>query len=238
MVPKSNTDKNHFLRRAKFLINTLLGQDLYYRDQIKCEKRQYGSNYGGWVVCPAGIGKESIVYSFGVGEDISFDLALIQNFGVNVYAFDPTPKSVEWVKQQNLPEKFKLFEFGIADYDGIARFSPPENPTHISHTILDRPKTRHKAIYLPVHRLNTILNRLRHDKINILKMDVEGAEYTVIPDIIKSGIEIQQLLVEFHHRLPTVSVSNTKEMVKLLNNNGWRIFNVSSNGKNYSFIRS
>jgi len=34
----------------------------------------------------------AVVYSLGIGEDISFDLALIEKYGARVHAFDPTPK--------------------------------------------------------------------------------------------------------------------------------------------------
>jgi len=42
--------------------------------QIDCQKEYYGTEYGGYWVSPDTITKDSIVYSFGVGEDISFDL--------------------------------------------------------------------------------------------------------------------------------------------------------------------
>ncbi len=189
------------------------------------------------MICPAKITKDSIVYSFGVGEDISFDLSLINQYRVKVYAFDPTPRSIQWVKSQTLPPEFLLFEFGIADYDGRAEFSPPENPEHISHTILERPSTAHNAIEVKVHRLETILDMLGHDKIDVLKMDVEGAEYAVLDDLVKSDIEVHQLLVEFHHMFPNVSVSQTRNAVKLLNDNGYYIFSISPSGYEYSFIR-
>ena len=33
-------------------------------------------------------------------------------------------------------------------------------------------------------------------------MDIEGAEYDVIDDILNSNIRIHQILVELHHRFP------------------------------------
>jgi len=37
-------------------------------------------------------------------------------------------------------------------------------------------------------------------------MDIEGAEYEVIDDLIASGIRPKQILVEFHHRFKNVGV--------------------------------
>ena len=45
------------------------------------------------------------IYSFGVGEDVSFDLCLLDYIDKyklgsgKVYAFDPTPKSINWAKK-------------------------------------------------------------------------------------------------------------------------------------------
>ena len=74
------------------------------------------------------------MYSVGIGEDISFDLALMAQFNCRVFAFDPTPKSLEWLKRQELPEGFQSFAVGLADYDGQAELFAPPNSEHVSHT--------------------------------------------------------------------------------------------------------
>ncbi|HEX3777949.1 MAG TPA: hypothetical protein VHV51_25955 [Polyangiaceae bacterium] len=55
---------------------------------------------------PGWLDQDAVVYSFGVACDVSFDQALIAARGVTVHAFDPTPRSIEWVKTQVLPERF------------------------------------------------------------------------------------------------------------------------------------
>jgi len=226
----------NIFRKGRRYSKTLIGRDVVHRVQVKCPKERHGTKYGGWVICPTKITKDSIVCSFGVGEDISFDLSLINQYRCKVYAFDPTPRSIQWVKSQTLPPEFLLFEFGIADYDGIAKFNPPENPNHISHTILERSSTAHNAIEVKVHKLTKILEMLGYDKVDILKMDIEGGEYAVIDDLFKSNIDVHQLLVEFHHNFKNVSIAQTKNTVKLLNDNGFRIFHISPFYE-YSFIR-
>ena len=44
------------------------------------------------------------------------------------------------------------------------------------------------------------IKELGHEKIDILKMDIEGAEFEVIHDIICDGIEFGQLCIEVHDR--------------------------------------
>lgn len=135
-----------------------------------------GSDYGGWHVIGDLVNEESVVYSFGIGEDISFDLALIGSLGVTIHAFDPTPRSLEWIREQETPPSFNIYPFGIAAFDGNARFSPPENPCHVSYTMKATAPNETNAVELPVERLETIMKELGHDHIDLLKMDIEGAE--------------------------------------------------------------
>lgn len=209
-----------------------------FRIQVERPLQRHGSVYGGWTLDPSGIEANSIVYSFGVGEDLSFDLSLIQTFGCQVYAFDPIPKSIAWVGKQDLPPQLHFFGFGIAAHDGEGVFSPPPNPEHVSYTLLARPETMNRAIRLPVFRLQTIMNHLGHRHIDLLKMDVEGAEYSVLSQIDLKEIDIGQILVEFHHRFNGVGWQQTQRTINLLHQQGFKTAYVSSSGEEFSFIRS
>jgi FkbM family methyltransferase len=195
-----------------------------------------GSAYGGWAIDPRGLNRSSVVYSFGVGEDISFDLELIERFGATVHAFDPTPRSIEWVAGQSLPVEFHFHPHGIASYDGTATFFPPENPAHVSHTMLDKPATAGRRVDLPVKRLDTIMRELGHDRLDILKMDIEGAEYAVVDDIVSMRVPISQLLVEYHHRFDGVGAGRTAQSIRRLQRAGYRLFNISESAEEYSFL--
>jgi FkbM family methyltransferase len=222
-------------RSIKRLVHALRGQDLWQRRQIKCENVWLGNDEARWCVWPDNLSASSVVYSFGVGEDISFDLELICRFGVRVHAFDPTPRSIEWVRRQTLPKEFVFHEYGVANFDGSCKFLPPENPAHISHTIVQRDTPR-PAIVLPVQRLTTIMQSLGHDHVDVLKMDIEGAEYDVLSDLLSTEIRVGQLLVEFHHRWAEVGIEKTSHAIRSLNNAGYRIFSVSPTGEEYGFV--
>ena len=224
--------------RLKRFAKIMLGRELYLRTEKKVPTEKHGGEYGGWVICPSHVTEESIVYSLGVGTDVSFDLSIIEKYGMNVYAFDPTPQSIEWVNSQNLPQEFKFYEYGVADYNGMATFYPPNNPDYVSHTILARPTNKERAIVVPVRTLQSVMRELGHKKIDILKMNIEGAEYAIIEDMIKDQINVIQLLLEFHHRFADIPLEQTKKSIRLLNQHGYKIFHISDRGKEYSFIRS
>jgi FkbM family methyltransferase len=204
--------------------------------QVDVPMEKLGSEYGGYWVCPDGLDSESVVYSFGIGQDVSFDLAFIERFGAKVHAFDPTPKSIAWVKEQKLPARFVLHEYGLADYDGSASFAPPEDPEHVSHTVLEREKSSGPRIQVEVKRLDTVMATLGHDHVDVLKMDIEGAEYGVISHLVRVKKPPRQVLLEFHHHLEGVPLSRTERAISQLNDAGYRIFHVSDTGRELSLI--
>ena len=228
---------SHGVNKTKRLTKVLLGRDLLQGTQLACPTERHGSAYGGWVVCPQGLDENSTIYSFGVGKDISFDLSLIAQYGVTVFAFDPTPRSIAWVQAQDVPSPFRFHEIGIAERDGTAHFAAPERADHVSFSISEDRATGN-TIEARVHRLNTIAQMLGHHHIDVLKMDIEGAEYAVIADLPHADVTVNQILVEFHHGFHGLSVHQTREAITTLNRLGYRIFSISPNGREYSFIQS
>jgi len=222
--------------RIRYFIRIIRGNELYFHKEIKVKKELFGNTGAEWCLVPDYLNERSIIYSFGVGTDISFDLQVIKRIGCMVFAFDPTPRSIEWIKNQALPSEFKFLEYGISDKDDLIIFYPPVNPAHVSFSA-NTSFTKDNGIELPVYTLKSIMKKLGHDKIDLMKMDIEGSEYCVIQDLVNSGIEISQMLVEFHHRFDKFSIEKTRDAVKALQKAGFRIFYISPNGEEYSFIK-
>jgi FkbM family methyltransferase len=151
-----------------------------------------GTEYGKHYVTLELLNKDSIVYSFGIGEDISFDLEIINRIGCNIWGFDPTPKAKKYIEHNSHPN-FHFYDYGISTFDGNLSFQPPANPNHASY------KEDPAGIdSFPVKKLSTILKELNHTTIDALKFDIEGSEYTVLENILKEGIFPVQMSIEFH----------------------------------------
>lgn len=196
-----------------------------------------GNEYGEHTVCPDGLGTDSIVYSVGVGQDVSFDLALAEHFGLTIHAFDPTPASVAWVEAQDLPAYFKMNPVGLGTEDGTARFFKPSNPGHISHSVLSHDRVRGESIEVPINRLSTLMADRGHTHIDVLKLDIEGLEYEVLNQLCQQSLPVRQLLVEFHHQLTSIPYSRTRRAVAQLNACGYRVFHVRQGEREVSLIR-
>ncbi len=200
----------------------------------------YGDQGAGFFVCEDKLTNSSIVYSFGVGENISFDLELIKKYGLTVYGFDPTPKSIRFVNDQPKQVNYIFCPYGLSTTDGHMTFFLPENSNKVSGTFYNRWKYNEsifKPIEVPVKKFSSIIKEFNHTRIDILKMDIEGAEYDVIDDILNSTIIIDQILVELHHRFPGISVEMTKRFVEKMNSFGYKISKISQSREEYSFLK-
>lgn len=229
---------NEIKLKIKRLFLKLTGQVSHLKKGIKCRHAWYGNQYGGFYVCPDVLGKNAVVYSFGIGEDISFDRAVYTNHDCHIYGFDPTPKSINWIKNQTLPEKFHFFEYGISNQSGPATFFLPKNPNHVSGSMVVQNNIDVKEkVVVRMKSFADIATELGHTHIDILKMDIEGAEYDVIENILNTNISITQILIEFHDRFVENGKARTQQAIQKLNAHGFEIFAVSDSFEEVSFIR-
>ena len=179
-----------------------------------------------------------MLYSFGVGEDISFDLAMMQRFDAQVFACDPTPRAVNFIEGQELSSSFQFKAVAVSDKNETLEFHPPANPAHVSHSAVQQ-HTAQEPLQVQAESVASLMHGWGHQEISILKMDIEGAEYAVLQDMMRTGIKPQPNLGRgYHHFFKDASVSQTRHSVELLRDNGYVIFDIDDRGHNYSFVRT
>ncbi len=235
-----NVLKNiYWFIKVKYRI--LTGTEINSKIQTKIPVKWFGDETTGFYACSEFLSDKSIVYSFGIGDNISFDIALMKQFNCSVFGFDPTPKSVQFIADQNYESKykFKFFPFGLFNYDGMLTFFMPANSEHVSCSVEEKMDgaMADTQVQVPVKSFGTIVKELNHTKIDVLKMDIEASEYKVIDDILNSEIEIKQILIEFHHRFANVGINKTKAVIEKLNRNGYLIAGISQSKMEYCFVK-
>ena len=197
-----------------------------------------GSSYGGFYVVPLKSMYNGKAFSFGLGGDITFDKYLMDKWGMEVYGFDPTPKSCNWVKQCCADiTNFHFYEYGISNEDGIKDFYLPRNPRDISGSLIKNVTTNRK-IQIPFKSMATIMKELNIDEVDILKLDIEGFELEAIPDILKSGLKFKQLCVEMHYRFwGKHKYWHLFQLIRLLNKADYYIVAVSSSYEEITLLK-
>lgn len=228
-----------YCRFVKRSVLALVGRDILLRPALSVDTEFHGSSYGGWAVKSNSLSKKSTIVSAGVGEDASFDISLMDAYGCDVWALDPTEKSAQWVSANVLAPEFRFHQTALSAADGFIEIFPPVEKSHVSAACRRSEHTENKSYQVPSVRLSTFMRNEGINRIDVLKMDIEGAEYEVLDDMITSGThkQIAQLLVEFHDHFSGFSVKETKAAVEQLRKHGFDIAWVSQAGYEVLFLQ-
>lgn len=220
----------------KLFLKRISGKELWLRPEVKYDVLQSDS----WKYIPTLLDENSIVYSLGVGDLIDFDLDLIRDYGLTVHAFDPTPFAEEWVQGQSLPDKFVFHPWAAAGVDGTLRLFRRMNTrgkrSSVMWTAGSAAGDAEDFIDAPAYTIHTIMEKLGHSKVDMLKIDVEGAEYIILEGLQTVANPPKQLLVEYHHRFPGVGKQRTADSISMLRGLGYRIFAISETGREVCFV--
>jgi len=223
-------------QRKKRFLKRLVGKEL----RLRVDLRVPVIKDGGWWFAPESLGSGGIVYSLGIGDEIDFDLAIIERYGVEVFAFDPTPNSIDMLDASNLPAKFHFKPWAVTARDGTLNFYPrlrrDGTKSDVMFTMIAEEATKDDVIEVPAYSLSSITTMLGHDRVDLLKMDIEGAEYEVLEGLLDSPVRPRQLLVEFHHRYVENGLTRTYEIIERLRDAGYRIIAISEIGREISFL--
>lgn len=224
-------------RKKKIQSETNLEQVSHLIPTVSCPHVWYGNSYGGFYVNPNLLNPNSIVYSIGIGKDISFDLKIMENHNSLIFGFDPTPKSIDFISSQNLSNRFIFSNVGISMKSGIETFYLPISEKGISGSLLNTSAVDvNRAILVEMKSFEDIYKDLQHDHIDVIKIDIEGAEYEILEAIINSDIQIDQILVEFHDRLFDMTKFKSIDIVNKMKEKGYQIFASSISYEEISFI--
>lgn len=192
------------------------------RTQRKERLVRIGTPYGGWWVPTDEIVPGSVCCCAGVGEDISFDLALVEQLGCRVVAMDPTPRAVAYVDNLCLPPGLVFLPLGLGGTARTERFYAPKDPRHVSHSISNLQRTT-DYFEAPLVTLSDVMAQSGVERFDLLKIDIEGAEHEVIEAIERTGPVPRVLLVEFDQPEP---IGRSRRTLSRLRRIGYQVVKV------------
>jgi FkbM family methyltransferase len=229
MISPSSLTKIAIKLRTQLAL--LVYRGLYRPTQARSDLIRLGTSYGGWWVPSALLNEHSVCYSGGVGTDISFDLGLINQFACEVWGFDPTPASIAWVKSLNPGGRFHHVPIGLGGECRVERFYAPRDNAHVSHSVVNLQKTD-KFFEAEVKTIGQVMADLGHSAIDLLKLDIEGAEHETIEAMLMNTIRPAVLCIELDQPEPFRSGMRTVGRIRAA---GYDL--VKLDGLNLTFVR-
>jgi len=247
-------------RSAHFMLMAKLANIKLEKSPHSFKLLRLGSTYGGWTFVDTPGLRNSTVVCCGLGEDASFDVEFATRFAATVIQVDPTPRAIaHWqALSKNLgsksttsyvhgghqpigaydlsdivPGQLRLYPKALWNETKTLRFFSPPNATHVSHSIINFQngyRSDTAAIDVEAVTIDTVLADHSITSLDLLKIDIEGAEIEVIQDMLKRGIFPKQLLVEYDE----LSVPSRKSKARIhaahhaLLSHGYRLIHIDN----------
>ena len=223
-------------RRLKLAAKRLVGREPRLKADIDVPLERLDD----WWICLPMLPENAVVYAFGIGEDLGFEREILRRKRVDVFAFDPTPNTVDWLATQSVPDRFHHRPWAIADRDGIWRLYPRVGKdgaeSRVMHTMMPDPGNASAGVEIQARTLGSIMQMLGHAHVDVLKLDIEGAEYSVLENLLASPLRPAQVMVEFHHRFHAIGKQKTVDAISAMRNAGYGLARISSSGREFTLI--
>jgi len=180
----------------------------------------------------------AVVYSVGIGKDISWDEEMLAKFQTQQHGWDPTPTAIEFMKTKQHLTGFTYHEFGLGSEDGtVDVVLPNDNGATVSYRVTEQEQEGWSRISIPVLSLDSMMKMNGHEHLDILKFDIEGAEFDMIEKwaAMNYNLRADQVLIEFHERFFDNSEQLLARAHKNLKKLGFQLYHATS--QEYVFIK-
>ncbi|PIR66477.1 MAG: FkbM family methyltransferase [Parcubacteria group bacterium CG10_big_fil_rev_8_21_14_0_10_36_14] len=177
------------------------------------------------------INNKSVMLDLGANNG-EFSKFIKRLYGGKIYAIEAIPDLYENTKEML---DVKSFNYCVSDSNKLCKIKVPENGCASNKVN----KINGEEIEVPGITLDKFLLDQQINRVDLLKMDIEGAEIEVFESISKKTLEkINQITVEFHDFLWPELKPKVKEIKKKIKLNGFYCipFSLTNNG-DVLFIR-
>ena len=159
------------------------------------------------------LSKLSTVYSFGVSRNISFDEALVDKCGVKIYLFDPTSPAIEFMNSQPKNDSLVFESIGLWTETKRIKFFIDRNGGRIKNLSALNIFNTNEFMEADCKTLVDIMCEKKHHKIDLLKLDIEGAALPVLIQLFnKQDFLPKQIIAELE--IPRFVYGGTLKQVR------------------------
>ncbi|MEM0478191.1 MAG: FkbM family methyltransferase [Candidatus Caldarchaeum sp.] len=170
----------------------------------------------------------SVFIDIGANQGTYTILALsIRDIGV-VVAVDPDPRIYRYLRAHPVlkDSSAQILNKAVWLSDSKAKLTLGKSTVATSLTPLQRAVKENHFLNMTVEcetiRLDTLVNKF--PKVDLIKMDIEGAEYHVLTDPMLDLQKVDALIIEMHYALKSIEAN---EIINMLKNHRYRIYIIS-----------
>lgn len=139
------------------------------------------------------LNEASVVFDLG-GYEGSFTKQIHERYKSNIYIFEPIPDFFQKIVHRfENNKKIMPFNFGLSNYDGTIKINLNNDGSSVFGT----------SDSFELIKLKDIVSFIKENDvhcIDLMKINIEGGEFQVIPALIESGLinRVSNLQIQFH----------------------------------------
>ncbi|HEY3875893.1 MAG TPA: FkbM family methyltransferase [Candidatus Kapabacteria bacterium] len=154
-----------------------------------------------------------------------------------IIGFEPDPATFETLQSNiecNALAGVKVYPFALSGGDGMIDFYHKDDDAGSLLMSIHKIRMGGERIVVPTRKLSSFVT----GPIDLLKMDIEGAEEEVIKELVASNVLsfVQQMFIEYHHHINS-SEDTFSRFLALLEQSGFG-YQISSDAKKGKIARS
>jgi FkbM family methyltransferase len=143
----------------------------------------------------------SIVFDVG-GEIGNWSIKVYEKYKPNLYIFEPNPVSIKTLKEKFSDKKIRILGYGLGSKNTITSLSDSGMGSSIYES---SPAYNGSGKFqIEIRDITEVFSELKLDSVDLIKINIEGGEYDLLPRIIESGIvnKCKIIRVQFHDWIP------------------------------------
>lgn len=179
-------------------------------------------NHRGHTVLAFAKGSEPLVVDGGSHRG-EFSTSVNAAWGARCHSIEASPALFP---KLDLPKSAVAHHFAVSGTDGTITFAISDNP-EASHVVDGAPAADEAGqVTVPARSLGNFLTEVAPDGLDLLKLDVEGAEIAALASVTDEQLaRIAQITVEFHNFCGYVTVEEVERTIERLRALDFEVFN-------------
>lgn len=143
----------------------------------------------------------SIVFDVG-GEIGNWSIKVYETYKPTIYIFEPNPESIKALTERFSDKKVRILGYGLGSKNTTTSLSDSGMGSSIYES---SPAYNGSGKFqIEIRDIVEVFSELKLDSVDLIKINIEGGEYDLLPRMIESGIvnKCKIIRVQFHDWIP------------------------------------